>query len=181
LESIKQKSVTEQIPNFLNFSQHNFMTAIQIGAYVAIEGQGTVGEVVSIKGNNVEVAVGLLKFTVKKDKLVLAQPPAKQESEEVSYKETVSMIDTKEKMLHFQFELDVRGKMKDEAMLELQPWVDDAILLGIEEARVLHGRGNGLLKNTVRTTLRKYKEIESLADGAPHQGGESVTVVRFRN
>lgn len=88
-----------------------------------------------------------------------------------------SGIDTKEKLMHFKFELDVRGKMKEEVMMELPVWVDEAILLGIKEAKVIHGRGNGILKDTVRSTLRKFKEVDSVADEG---GNDYITLVKFK-
>jgi DNA mismatch repair protein MutS2 len=58
--------------------------------------------------------------------------------------------------------------------------VDDAILLGVSEAKVVHGRGNGILKDTVRSFLRKYKEVQSVGDDEKGKGGDFVTVVKFK-
>ncbi len=156
------------------------MTQIKPGDFVTIDGQETAGEVLSIKGNSVEVALGIMKVNVKLNKVTLTAKPKEEESDSLGNSSTSTnySVDTKEKMMHFQFELDVRGKMKEDVMIELATWVDDAILLGVEEAKILHGRGNGVLKNTVRSILRKYKEVEKAGDDTVR--GDAVTAVKFK-
>lgn len=152
------------------------MTQIKAGDFITIDGQEAVGEVLSVKGNNVEVALGIMKVTVKLNKVSLAEKP-KEEKQSIQALDANSYaIDTREKMMHFQFELDVRGKAKEDVMIELMTWIDDAILLGVEEAKIIHGRGNGILKNTVRSMLRKYKEVEKIRDD---ERSDAVTVVTF--
>ncbi len=157
------------------------MQNIKPGDFVTILSQGTVGEVIAVKGNDLEIALGLMKVTVKKNKVAPALAPKEDDSRLSSYHDQGSRgIDTKEKLMRFKFELDVRGKSKEEVMAELAEWVDDALLLGIKEATVVHGRGNGILKDTVRATLRKYKEIGNLSDAVLEKGGEGTTVVKFK-
>jgi DNA mismatch repair protein MutS2 len=156
------------------------MSEIKVGDYVQLNGQDTIAEVLNVKGNDLEIAVGLMKMSVKKNKVTLVEAPEKEEGKEIDFINS-SGIDTKEKLMHFKFELDVRGKMKEEVMNELSIWTDDAILLGITEAKIIHGRGNGILRNTVRSVLRKYKEVESVKDEAPERGGEAVTLVKFKD
>lgn len=159
------------------------MSEIKQGDFVKINGQETVAEVLSVKGNDLQLGVGMLKVSVKKNKVTLAPPPIKDDRPSLndSYKMASSGIDTKEKLMHFKFELDVRGKMKEDIMIELPVWVDEAVLLGVKEAKVVHGRGNGILKDTVRTLLRKYKEVASVGDEGQGKGGDYVTLVKFRD
>lgn len=154
------------------------MEDIKPGDYVSIVGQDTVAEVLLVKGNELEIGVGAMKMKVKKNKVKLAEKPF--EAENTLFSNPGPAIDTKERLLHFQFKLDVRGKAKEEVMTELSSWADDAILLGVEEAKIVHGRGTGILKDTVRAVLRKYKEIQSLSDGTHQNGGDHVTIVRFK-
>ncbi len=154
------------------------MIQLKQGDFVTIDGQETAGEVISIKGNNVEVALGVMKVTVKLSRVTPTTKPVEDSSSTTSEANSYT-VDTKEKMMHFQFELDVRGKMKEDVMIELTPWIDDAILLRVEEAKIIHGRGNGVLKNTVRSMLRKYKEVEKISDEEKGRG-DAVTIVRFK-
>ena len=155
------------------------MAEIKKGDFVKIAGQEAVAEVLAVKGNDLEVTMGLMKMTVKKNKVSIAKAPYQEEQKSGPGEDRTqtSGIDTKERLMHFKFELDVRGKMKDEVIQELPAWVDDALLLGIKEAKIVHGRGTGVLKETVRSFLRKYKEIESAGD---ESGNDFVTVVKFK-
>jgi DNA mismatch repair protein MutS2 len=152
------------------------MAEIKPGDFVTIDGQDTIGEVLFVKGNILEVALGVMKVHVKSNKVTLTEPPAKDLIEDTD----AYRVDTKEKMMRFQFELDVRGKMKEDLMIELVSWIDDAILLGVEDAKIIHGRGSGVLKDTVRSMLRKYKEVEKISDEARERGGDAVTLVKFK-
>jgi DNA mismatch repair protein MutS2 len=152
----------------------------EIGDRVRIAGQENVGEVLSIRGNEVEVSFGLLKSMVKKNRLELVEEEEWEEEEVPQYQEpTSNAFDTKDKLMNFNFQLDLRGKMKDEVLYELQKQLDDALLLGIKEFRILHGRGTGVIKTTVRHELKKYKEINNFHD-APEHGGDGITVVHMK-
>ena len=151
---------------------------MKIGDHVHIHGYEGVGEIIAIKGANAEVAMGILKMKVKLEQLSAAGDDEWEEDEveETSYEG----VDTKAKMQSFQFELDVRGKMRDELIPLLTTWTDDAILIGANKAKIIHGRGNGVLRDTVRSFLKKYKEVEKL-ENEEVGWGDGVTLVTFRN
>ncbi|MFL5728286.1 MAG: Smr/MutS family protein [Cytophagaceae bacterium] len=155
------------------------MSEIKPGDFVLLDGQETPAQVISIKGNDLEVAMGPMKMKVKKSRVTLTETPEEEEETKSENPMKSAGIDTREKLMHFQFELDVRGKMKDEVIELLTAWVDDALLLGVNEAKVIHGRGSGVLKDTVRQQLRKYKEVESAKDDEG-RSGDFVTVVKFK-
>ena len=79
----------------------------------------------------------------------------------------------------FTLTLDLRGKRVDEAFLELQRFIDDAILLSIREVWILHGKGTGALREVTRNYLNGVKEIKSFNDEALERGGAGVTVAVF--
>jgi DNA mismatch repair protein MutS2 len=88
--------------------------------------------------------------------------------------------DLQRKLYEFQLTLDIRGKRVDEAIAMLQKYIDDAILLSINEVRILHGKGNGVLRQVCRDYLRTVKDVKSLRFEAPESGGDGVTLVSFR-
>lgn len=88
--------------------------------------------------------------------------------------------DLHEKMTQFSLTLDLRGKRADEALSLLQRYIDDAVLLSIPEVRILHGKGNGILRQITRDYLRSQKEVKSARDAQPEQGGAGITLVLFR-
>jgi DNA mismatch repair protein MutS2 len=84
------------------------------------------------------------------------------------------------KLTNYSLTLDIRGKRVDEALQLLQRYIDDAILLSIPEVQILHGKGNGVLRQVTRDYLRSQKEVKSARDAAMEQGGAGITVVYFR-
>ena len=149
---------------------------MKVGDKVHVEGYEGLGEIIALKGNAAEVAMGLLKMKVKTENLTVTDEEDEWEEDEPSH----YTVDTKEKMQNFQFELDIRGKMKDEVITLLTTWADDAILIGVDKAKIIHGRGNGVLRDTVRSFLRKYKEVEKVGN-EEGSWGDGATIVIFRN
>lgn len=88
--------------------------------------------------------------------------------------------DLQEKVTQFQLTLDLRGKRVDEAHALLQHYIDDAILIGMNEIRILHGKGNGVLRQITREYLARQKEVKRYADEALERGGSGITIVSFR-
>lgn len=85
-----------------------------------------------------------------------------------------------DKISQFQLTLDIRGKRVEEAQALLQRYIDDAILIGMTEIRVLHGKGNGILRQVTREYLRAQKEVKHYADEVLERGGSGITVVSFK-
>jgi len=84
------------------------------------------------------------------------------------------------RFVNFQTQLDLRGKRVDEAYGLLQRFIDEAIMLSIPEIRILHGKGNGVLRQVTRDYTRGVKEIKSAKDEALEAGGSGITVITFR-
>lgn len=92
-----------------------------------------------------------------------------------------SYVDDMHRKLHdFQMTLDLRGKRVDEAISMLQLYIDDAVMLSINEVRILHGKGNGVLRQVTRDYLRSVKEIKNAKDEHVEKGGSGITVVTFK-
>ena len=82
--------------------------------------------------------------------------------------------------MDFEVTLDLRGKRVDETISILQRYIDDAIMLSIPEVRILHGKGNGVLRQVTRDYLKGVSEIKSAKDELIERGGSGITVVIFR-
>ena len=83
-------------------------------------------------------------------------------------------------MQAFQLVLDIRGKRAEEAQSLLQHYIDDAIVLNINEVRILHGKGNGILRQITREYLAGIKEVKKFQDAPLESGGSGITMVTFR-
>ncbi|MBC7891966.1 MAG: Smr/MutS family protein, partial [Sphingobacteriaceae bacterium] len=156
---------------------------IGVGSLVRVKGQSTVGEVLDVKGKDVSVAIGELKTTIKLTRLEkVSRREYRDAVGEKPRRASLTGVDMNEKAANFSFNLDVRGKRGEETIPELDRFLDDAILLGYPELRIVHGKGDGILRTLIREHLRQqYRpHVAGLADEHPDRGGAGVTVVRMR-
>ena len=77
----------------------------------------------------------------------------------------------------FRQDLDVRGMRGDEALIAVQYYIDDAILMGAQRVRILHGKGNGILRQLIRQYLGTIPNVVHYADEHVQFGGAGITVV----
>ncbi|MGC3944845.1 MAG: Smr/MutS family protein [Chryseolinea sp.] len=144
------------------------------GDRVRIAGQDGSGTILSISGKNATVQFGLIKSTTKLDNLVKADVPVEKE---VASRLRSAGINVLEKRANFSDTLDVRGKRVDEVIGILDQFMDTAILLGVGEVRILHGKGEGVLRKVIRDHLKRYREVASVRDEHVEHGGDGITIV----
>jgi DNA mismatch repair protein MutS2 len=154
---------------------------IEAGDLVRIKGQTAVGEVIDLNVRNKEaiISIGLLKSTLKLNRL---EKISRKEYRAHTVENTPRMqgVDINEKAANFSYQLDLRGKRGEEALQEVDGFIDNAIMLGSPELRIVHGKGDGILRTLVRNHLRSYKQVQSLEDEHADRGGAGVTVVRMK-
>ena len=147
------------------------------GCPVKIKGQTSVGELLEVNGKNAVVAFGMIKTSIKLEKLERAtgqQPKKEQKSTFVSSQTQDEMY---EKKLHFKQDIDVRGMRGDEALQAVTYFVDDAIQIGVGRVRILHGTGTGILRQLIRQYLETVSGIAHFQDEHIQFGGAGITVV----
>ncbi len=144
------------------------------GDRVRIIGQDGSGIILSIQGKNAAVQFGLLKSVTKLEKLEKITAPVEKE---IGARLRSAGINVIEKRANFSQTLDIRGKRVDEVIGILDQYLDTAILLGQGELRILHGKGEGVLRKVVRDHLKRYKEVVSVKDEHIERGGDGITVV----
>lgn len=143
------------------------------GDKVRIKGQEVTGTLIQLKGNNALVQFGDLRSTLK-----LAQLVRSDKAEPVITERARSMgLDIRTRQAHFEGTLDVRGKRVEEVIPAVTQFLDDAMLLGQGEVRILHGKGEGVLRKVVREQLQRTKGVASFADEHIERGGDGITVV----
>ena len=76
--------------------------------------------------------------------------------------------------------IDVRGKNLDDALMDVEKYIDDAFMSGLGEVTIIHGRGEGVLSKGIRAELRKNKNIKEYHRGSFNEGGDGVTIVKFK-
>lgn len=154
---------------------------ILIGNRVRIPPQVTVGEVVEISGNDAMVSFGSVIMKAPLKKLVNVGEEEYHEKmliRKKSYRHIVN--DLNAKMANFKLSLDLRGMRADEAVSEVQRYIDEAMLLSVKEVKILHGKGNGILRDVIRDQLRLIPEVKRFTDEKLEMGGSGITVVSLK-
>ncbi|TDE16248.1 endonuclease MutS2 [Dyadobacter psychrotolerans] len=155
--------------------------AIVPGSYVRVVGQTAIGEVIALRGKDAEIRIGDLKSTIKLNRLEkVSNKTYKAATGEKKLKTSAKGVDLNERMMNFSFNLDMRGKRGEEALGIVDQFMDNAIMLGYDEIRVVHGKGDGILRTLVRNHLRGYSQVGSMQDEHPDRGGAGVTIVKLK-
>ncbi|HEY8401581.1 MAG TPA: Smr/MutS family protein, partial [Cytophagaceae bacterium] len=122
---------------------------IKEGDLVRIKDSGAVGEVVAIKAKDAEIMIGDLKSNIKLSRLekITRKDFRKQV---LSNSSSFKGLDLNEKIAAFSPNLDLRGKRGEEALFEVDSLIDSAIIFGAKELRIVHGKGDGILRTLIR-------------------------------
>jgi DNA mismatch repair protein MutS2 len=156
--------------------------SIKIGSTVRVKGQDGYGQVIEIKKDNVVIALGQFKLPAKLDQLeIVSNNKIKKENRNKnSYIISSTIEDIRERNLNFKREIDVRGMRGDEALQAVTYFIDDAIIVNVEQVRILHGTGTGILRELIRKYLKTIPTVSSFADEHVQFGGAGITVVKFK-
>lgn len=158
-------------------------TGLAIGMPVKIIGTTAIGTVEKIDGKKITVQFGMVRSVMDAKKLTPAKPDKKEEKQSFQVTTFVSR-DTQDKIrdthLNFHPEIDIRGMRGDEALDTITHYMDDAILVGASRIRILHGTGNGILRQLIRQYLNTVPQVKSARDEDVRFGGAGITVVEIR-
>ena len=154
---------------------------IQKGDYVRIKGQSSVGQVIEITNKTAVVMFGLMKTNVKTDRLERSEAPKPSNTlNKTTFISSDTMDHMYEKKLNFKQDLDVRGMRGDEAIQAVTYFIDDAILVGMNRVRILHGTGTGVLRTLIRQYLGTVPGVAHFKDEHVQFGGAGITVVDLK-
>ena len=151
------------------------------GSPVRIKGQSTTGTLETIKGKKCTVLFGSIRTTLPLDMLEPADGPIKQQPAvtATTYISRQTLDQMHKTQLNFRPEIDVRGQRGDEALQTITRFIDDAILVGAPRVRILHGTGNGILRQLIRQYLGTVPQVSNARDEHVQFGGAGITVVEF--
>lgn len=154
---------------------------IKIGDSVKILSMGLKGTVSTLPDHrgNLFVQCGIMRSQANiKDLALLAdETPAGLSSLQRSHTSKVKMA----KSLSISSEISLLGKTVDEALSELDKYLDDAYLAHLSTVRVVHGKGTGALRNAVQGHLKRVKYVKSYRPGEYGEGDAGVTIVTFKD
>ena len=143
------------------------------GMSVRVEGYSQVGTIVEEpKSGTALVQIGPMKVNTPISRLsAAAAPPAASKP-----RSAIGL----QKALHATTEIHLRAMRAEDASRELEKFIDDALLAGLPSVRIVHGKGEGILRKITQDYLRKNPGVASFRDGDPGEGGSGVTIVSFR-
>ena len=163
--------------SILNSQFNAVKRSFKVGDTVRLSGQTQVGEVISINKNDITVAFGQITTAVKANRLEPAEAVKAQDVRTATYVSKQTHDDIYNRKLAFKPDIDVRGMRGDEAIQTVMHFIDDATLIGMSRVRILHGTGNGILRNLIRQYLHTVPAVKDYHDEHIQFGGHGITVV----
>ncbi len=144
---------------------------IRVGNKVEVPAYNAHGQVLEMRGDDLVVQLGVMKVGVKRRDVRLVPEPKTKSPRPTFVGSAPSRFDN---------ELQLRGLGVEEAVEELRTAILEARALKESPLRVVHGKGMGVLRRTLRDYLKNDKNVESFHDAEANQGGHGVTIVNIR-
>ncbi len=161
----KTKAKKRHKPEDFKIGDSVFVTTLNL--------KGTVSSLPNQKGD-LYVQMGILKSLVNiKNLEILEEEKPKQNNPSSGYK--ASFV----KSATISPEINLLGKTVDEAIMELDKYLDDAYLSKLNQVTIIHGKGTGALRSAIQAYLKKQKHIKSFRSGVYGEGEAGVTIVEF--
>jgi len=136
------------------------------GGWVTVKGWSGKGIVGELGKDHAVVMLGNLRLKKPVSDLCATVPP---EEKPVSSDWSVPV--------QSRIELDLRGMSADEALAEFDSALDDSIVAGIPQIRVIHGKGKGVLMRVIVDSAKTDRRVASFRQGRPSEGGTGVTII----
>lgn len=174
----KEEKYAEKIVRKVN-SNPVSADEIRVGDRVKVLSLDQNGEVLSLpdEKGDLTVKIGIMKANLNLDDLVLINDGTgkKKAPKSSGYGGLY-----KSKAQHVSISINVQGENLDDAVMDVDKYLDDAYVAGLKEVTVIHGRGEGILKNGLRKMMKSHKHVASFRKGNYNEGGEGVTIVQLK-
>ena len=149
------------------------------GDAVRIKETQAAGEIVSVRGKLVQVETGSMRLQVPVDRVERISRTELRESLRTVRRTSTPDPGLHERKLNFKSEIDIRGVRGEEALNRVRELIDDALIVQHKNLRILHGKGNGILRQLVRDYLATVDVVKSFRDEHVDMGGSGITVVEI--
>jgi DNA mismatch repair protein MutS2 len=152
---------------------------IEPGDEVMVYSLNQKGSVLEVHGSDATVQLGILKMKVALDDMELLKPKAADAAKAVQPKQSgASLNRTRDD--NVKMELDLRGESLEEAIMEVDRFLDESFLSGFGQVYIIHGKGTGILRTGIQQYLRKHTHVKSFRNGNYGEGGIGVTVAELK-
>lgn len=148
---------------------------LKIGNKIYVKSLGAYAKILSVRNNKkeAEILIGDIKTVVKISDLYNSEEQSKDKQSNVKiYKSAHAHLPTTE--------INVIGKQSLEALTDVQNFIDQAIIHGLEEIKVIHGVGEGILLKTIREYLKTDKNVLEFRRGKYGEGENGVTIIKLK-
>lgn len=169
--SLKQKvtKLGDDIPDTISTE-----IKYKIGDQVQVKGSDISGEITEIKKNKITIRFGALTTKTSIGNIEkVGQGNAKK------VKEYISESSYFNKQQSFKSEIDIRGMRTHEALSEVDSLIDTALIMGVSKLRILHGKGNGILRTEIRKHLKQNPTIVNMSYERVGLGGEGISIIEL--
>ncbi len=148
---------------------------IIVGDWIKMLDTENLAQVLEISKDNLIVAFGELRSVVKKKRV-----------EKVSNKSVPKAVKTfgtssyTDNAASFSPQIDLRGQRGEEAIAELERYFDRAVMFGFSNFKIIHGKGDGILRKLIRNYLKNYPQVSKMEDEHVDRGGDGITYVYLK-
>ncbi len=149
-----------------------------VGCWIKLKEQEAPGIVLEINGSNLVVAFGQLRSVVKRDRVDLISHNEVRKTKE-NYTTSRIHREINDRKLNFKPRIDVRGLRAEEGLQKIQEFIDEAIMVEAHELHILHGKGNGILRELIQALLKSEPAVKKFKDEHVQFGGSGITVVEL--
>lgn len=181
IEQIKQQQERRKVKKKL--SSEPFLTqedsSIVVGDTVKFKDNPDMsGEVTELSGQQATVVIGNMKINAHYENLQKISENEIKKPHIAPPRE--NQIDLLKRRVQYKPRIDVRGYRGDEAMKTITNFIDESIMMGESEVSILHGKGNGILRELIRGYLKTISEVTSFTDAHVEHGGAGITIVQLK-
>ncbi|MEO6630673.1 MAG: Smr/MutS family protein [Mucilaginibacter sp.] len=143
------------------------------GDWVKLTDSETTGQVIELIKDNVVIAIGDLRTVAKRKRVMKVSKSAVPKEIRKSYSQTNDMAS-------FSPEIDVRGMRTEDALGNIERLFDRAVMMGFGNLKIIHGKGDGILRKMIRQYLKKYEQVDRMEDEHLDRGGDGITYVYLK-
>jgi DNA mismatch repair protein MutS2 len=144
------------------------------GDWVKLIDSETTGQVIELIKDSVVIAIGDLRTVAKRKRVIKVSRSTVPKEIRKSFNSHTS------DMASFSPEIDVRGMRTEDALSNIERLFDRALMMGFGNLKIIHGKGDGILRKMIRQYLKKYEQVDRMEDEHADRGGDGITYVYLK-
>ena len=176
LEKIEKINHNKSIKNDINSNISN--EPLMLGEEVKVLSLNENGFIQTLpdKNGNVQVKIGILKVNANIKDILRIEDIIDKTKDKISYSKSTFIKSDK----MYSNKIDVRGYNTEDAIYEIDKFLDDSFIANLNEVTIVHGKGTGILRNNITDFLKRHKLVKSFSFGKFNEGGDGATVVKLK-